>query len=181
MKNKLLLLLLLITLIQSCDKSDYIQKSDLQETNGFIYVKIVGMTESGYSIDESFKADKTNPGNYTSYYEIYNNTKEFNIIRFTDALKYPSNYVSLEFNIDEDNNISEVDIDIDFNKFIDDDKLLDLYISNYNDDVEITDLKFSESTGSISAKFQFTYIFEDSKVLYVSGNFDLKVIQKIRK
>lgn len=177
----LLLLLFLATLIQSCEKSDYLEKSDIQETNGYIDVKIVGKTQDGYNIDESFKAEMIFPGSYESYYEIYDTRKEFSIRRSTDAFKYPSNYVSIDFTVDENNDISAIDIDIDYNKLMDDNKLLDLYIYNNNNDVMITDLEFSEITGKISAKFEFSYRNESSNIIYVTGNFDLNVIQKVRK
>jgi len=173
-------LVLLGIAFTSCKKDDdYVKWSDIYSNGGYVKVNIIGLSQDSISLNESFIAEK-----YSSYsldqdasYSKSSGDYSFDFSRYTD--NFGSNGISNAFT-NNGNNFSVLHFDLQYQKKLDNGKVMDLSIYSSSATSSISNFSFDENSCILKGEYSFIYTSSYHKTITISGDFNLKVTQTYR-
>jgi len=171
-----------ILLLTSCEK-DYMKESDLFASDGYITANITGESTDGYILDESFTADQYSSSDLTrgAIYRVEDESLWFSI-NLSENYLDNSNFIGLSFTKTE-NLIHNISFSFYYEKLVNDNQVLQLYMYISVTSSEITNLEFDEATGLLTGNYSVTSItiVNPIRTLTATGEFQVKVREVVHK
>ncbi len=157
----ILIFTILLSILTSCNKDDYITKDDIQTSNGYIKGTLSGTTNDSTKINEEFNLEYSAPG-ANSFYPLYYSSDTVNFYTVNNHATYINNDYQFEIEI----NIYEIDNKVKITLFylslvktLDDNKYLNLNLNN-EEHLEITEFNYNTSSKRMTGKISGYFVYD---------------------